>query len=770
MGRDADERLTASSRARSASGSRRARWCAARSPGWASSTCCWSRRPSARAVPRWRASRGRPRAPRRCSTTLGRIPRGCGRAWASRCARCRPSTCRSRRPRRPRSRRCGPTRSASSSGAAGRARGGPVPRARARARPRLRRRRDDALHRLRQPGRGLEEHRLRPPRVRAARQGQPARAALHHLPVPRPRDRRPAAGGRHARRLEADLPERLPARRTRSPSSTTGWAATSRASTRRRTRSRGRRGTRSPSSQLGLRLSRPGPLRRRRARVAEEVVARGVATVPTRRLVYQLAVLRGDAAAAAAQLEWAKGTPARVRHRRRRGAGGGLRGAARARRRALPHERRPGRGPRAPGGGPRLRRARRPHARALRATAPRRWRSLRGVLATRATARRPRTPCRACALLTVLGLSARPRRARMAAGARATLPDSTLVQRRDRCRPRGRRSRSSRAAGRGVEALRAAVGVRDAGNVAALIPRVPAGRGLPRRRGRPRRALEEFQSILGPARRRPVLAGRARSRRSASRGPGAPSASARRRPQAYEEFFEAWRDADADVPVLVAARAEHRARSGFVDAARPGCLSYRRHAGRHRSRARPMIGETFSHYRIVEVLGVGGMGAVYRAEDLRLNRPVAIKVLGGRPAGRARGARVGSSGRPASPRRSTTRASARSTTSFEHEGRPFIVMELLEGRSLRDELRAGPLPTDRAARSRASASRRRSRPRTRSGVIHRDLKPANIFVSPDGRHAKVLDFGLAADAAATARGPRQRARPRRSTPPPPSRR
>ena len=154
-----------------------------------------------------------------------------------------------------------------------------------------------------------------------------------------------------------------------------------------------------------------------------------------------------------------------------------------------------------------------------------------------------------------------------------------------------------------------------------------------------------------------------------------------------------------------------------------------------------MIGETFSHYRIVEVLGAGGMGAVYRAEDLRLQRPVAIKVLVA--------ALLNEPEALESWKREARVAAALNHPHictihdvFEHEGRPFIVMELLEGRSLREELRAGPLATDRllslgigVAEALEAAHAQR--------VIHRDLKPANIFVSADSRHSKVLDFGLA---------------------------
>ncbi len=154
-----------------------------------------------------------------------------------------------------------------------------------------------------------------------------------------------------------------------------------------------------------------------------------------------------------------------------------------------------------------------------------------------------------------------------------------------------------------------------------------------------------------------------------------------------------------------------------------------------------MIGETFSHYRIVEVLGAGGMGAVYRAEDLRLQRPVAIKVLAtdllDQPEALEwfkREARVAAALNH--PNISTIH------DVFDHEGRPFIVMELLEGRSLREELRAGPLPTERLLALATGVAEALEAAHAQR-VIHRDLKPANIFVSPDGRHAKVLDFGLA---------------------------
>jgi len=154
-----------------------------------------------------------------------------------------------------------------------------------------------------------------------------------------------------------------------------------------------------------------------------------------------------------------------------------------------------------------------------------------------------------------------------------------------------------------------------------------------------------------------------------------------------------------------------------------------------------MIGETISNYRLLGQLGAGGTGTVYRAEDLRLGREVAIKVLSADLAEE-----------PAELERFQREARLASAVNHphicaiydvgEHNGRPFIVMELLDGETLRDVLRGQPLPVDRllalafhVAEALEAAHRR--------GVIHRDLKPANVFVATDGRHAKVLDFGLA---------------------------
>ena len=147
-----------------------------------------------------------------------------------------------------------------------------------------------------------------------------------------------------------------------------------------------------------------------------------------------------------------------------------------------------------------------------------------------------------------------------------------------------------------------------------------------------------------------------------------------------------------------------------------------------------------SHYRLLDRLGEGGMGVVYRAEDLRLGREVAIKLLkkdvstsGDWLARFEREARLASSLQQ--PHICTIHELG------EHDGQPFIVMERLEGRNVRQLIEAGPIAIPRLlhlARQIAEALDAAHR----RGIIHRDVKPANLFVTP-GDHLKVLDFGLA---------------------------
>ena len=143
-------------------------------------------------------------------------------------------------------------------------------------------------------------------------------------------------------------------------------------------------------------------------------------------------------------------------------------------------------------------------------------------------------------------------------------------------------------------------------------------------------------------------------------------------------------------------------------------------------------GDKLGHYEIVAPAGAGGMGEVYKARDTRLQRTVALKVL--------------------TAHSDRFEREARTVASLNHphicvlhdigheNGRPYMVMEFLEGETLADRIKHGPIPLHDALKLAIEIGDAVDRAH-RAGVTHRDLKPGNIMLTRDG--AKVLDFGLA---------------------------
>ncbi len=153
-----------------------------------------------------------------------------------------------------------------------------------------------------------------------------------------------------------------------------------------------------------------------------------------------------------------------------------------------------------------------------------------------------------------------------------------------------------------------------------------------------------------------------------------------------------------------------------------------------------MVGKTISHYKVLEKIGEGGMGEVYRATDTKLNRDVALKILPEQFASDSQ--RMGRFQREAEVLASLDHPNIGQIYGIEEAGATkALVLQLIEGPTLADRIAQGPIPVEEALKIALQITEGMEAAHEK-GIIHRDLKPANIKITPEGQ-VKILDFGLA---------------------------